>query len=97
MDDEKQLEKEKKKFAAAMGHEPSLEAVDDKGRTDLHHAATLNLPGLATSLLHSGADVNAKDKDGLTPLHSASVGNAVEVRKFCCTAGLMSTPRTRTA
>ena len=79
--DEKQLEKERKKFAAAMRREPSLEAADDKGRSDLHHAATLNLPALTTSLLDSGMDVNTKDKEGMVPLHIAAMENEVEVPK----------------
>ena len=82
MDDEKQLAKEKEKFAAATGHEPSSAAVDDRGWTDLHHAAALNMPVLTTSLLHSGADVNAEDKEKMTPLHSASMENAVEIPRI---------------
>ena len=59
-------------FVAEVGREPSPDAVDDEGMTDLHHAARLNLPVLALSLLKQGAAVEARSNNGQTPLHSAS-------------------------
>ena len=44
----------------------------NKGETDLHTAAILNLPVLALSLLNQGAAVDAKSNDGRTPLHRAA-------------------------
>ena len=35
----------------------------------------------------AGADVNAKDKGGLTPLHSATLRNAVEIAEFLLNNG----------
>ena len=55
-------------FVVEMGREPSPDAVGDRGMTDLHHAAKLNLPVLTLSLLKQGVAVDAKDKDGGTPL-----------------------------
>lgn len=70
-----------------MGHEPSLETVDDKGRTDLHHAATLNLPALTTSLLHSGVDVNAEDQEKMTPLHLVAMRDALDAARVLRDSG----------
>ena len=52
--------REKKEFIEKVGRNPSPDIVYNKGVTDLHHAVRLNLPALAQSLLHQGADVNAK-------------------------------------
>ena len=52
--------------------------MNDKGETDLHLAARLNLPGLTLSLLDHGANVNAKAQWGITPLHVAAEYNALE-------------------
>ena len=66
------LAEEREKFVAEVGREPSPGAVGDEGRTDLHHAAAMNLPALTAYLLNNGADVNAKSKYGWTPLHRAA-------------------------
>ena len=55
------LVQDRQKFVAEMDREPSPNAVDNKGVTDiLHHAAALNLPALALSLLDQGAEIEAK-------------------------------------
>ena len=54
------LVQDMQKFVAEMGRKPSPNAVDNKGVTDLHHAAALNLPALALSLLDQGAEIEAK-------------------------------------
>ena len=66
------LAEEREKFVAEVGREPSPGAVGDEGRTDLHHAAAMNLPALTAYLLNNGADVHAKNKYGSTPLHLAA-------------------------
>ncbi|KAI1695768.1 ankyrin repeats (many copies) domain-containing protein [Ditylenchus destructor] len=48
---------------------PHQEAVDGKGRTALHIAAANNAIDVAYTLKENGANVDAKDKDGRTPLH----------------------------
>ena len=48
-----------------------VQAVDDKGRTLLHHAATTAKMVVARLLVSDGADVMAKDADGFTPLDYA--------------------------
>ena len=53
------LAMEKDKFRLAAFRDPSVDAMNDKGETDLHLAARLNLPGLTLSLLDHGANVNA--------------------------------------
>ena len=58
-------------FVTVVGREPSPIGTNDRGETDLHIAAAWNLPVLIISLLNQGADVNAQDNDGRTPLHTA--------------------------
>ena len=51
----------------ALGRKFSPDVVDENGWTDLHYAAALNLPGLASALLDAGADPDARLKsDGDT-------------------------------
>ena len=71
------LEKQQQEqtFVAEVGRMPRPKGMN-KGETDLHIAARLNLPVLTISLLNQGADIHAKNKDGWTPLHSAAKENA---------------------
>ena len=71
-------QREDQVFVAAVGRVPYLGGVNDKGKTDLHIAAKLNLPMLTISLLNQGADVNAKDNNSNTPLHDAVRWNTPE-------------------
>ncbi|MEK7607143.1 MAG: ankyrin repeat domain-containing protein [Patescibacteria group bacterium] len=50
--------------------EPSLVSapLDNKNKTALHYAVTLDTLEVAESLIAKGADVNARDSDGITPL-----------------------------
>ena len=50
------------RLANLLGRAFSPDARDENGWTDLHYAAALNLPGLASALLDAGADPNAKLK-----------------------------------
>ena len=61
----------------------------NKGETDLHIAARLNLTVLTISLLNQGADIHAKDKTelGRTPLHTAAVGDASATAKVLLNQG----------
>jgi ankyrin repeat protein len=51
----------------------------DEGKTPLHHAAQpwQNHVALEQFLLASGADKEAKDKDGKTPLRYAAADSAI--------------------
>lgn len=49
-----------------------VNARNEKGRTVLHFACRMTSSGIAGMLLHAGADVNARDRDGYTPLHVAA-------------------------
>ena len=64
----KEQRQERKAFVAKVGRNPSP--------ADLHIVAELDLPMLARSLLNQGANANAKNNDGLTPLHYATGQNA---------------------
>ena len=81
------LAEERDKFVAKMEREPSPDAVDYGGKTDLHYAAALNLPAVATYLLNRGADVHAKDKYGVTPLHWAAWNDASETAELLLNRG----------
>ena len=72
-----ELEKQRQEqtFVTEVGRMPDPKGLN-KGETDLHIVARLNLPVLTISLLNQGADIHAKDKDGWTPLHSAAKENA---------------------
>lgn len=50
-----------------------INSKDDVGKTSLHYAAQYNSVAIAQWLTEHGANVNAEDIDGYTPLHYASV------------------------
>mgnify|MGYP001403684699 CR=1 FL=1 len=52
---------------------------DDFGETSLHDAAESNSLEVATLLIDSGVDIEAKDNGGRTALHIAAERNALEV------------------
>lgn len=55
-----------------MAHDPGLiTARDEAGSTLLHHAAGFGTLDTMTALVDAGAEVNAKNKRGSTPLHWA--------------------------
>ena len=81
------LAEERDKFVAKMKREPSPDAVNDRGKTDLHHAAAMNLSAVATYLLNRGADVHAKDNAGNTPLHWAAWNDASETAELLLNRG----------
>ncbi len=57
---------------ALLEADPALaNSIDIRDRTALHHAARLGNIEIVSLLLKLGADVNAKDSDGTTPLHDA--------------------------
>ncbi len=56
------------KFVEEEGREPSPTAKNEYGWTDLHYAVQLNLREVVALLIEKGADVNARDNDGDTPL-----------------------------
>ena len=75
------------RFEKKLGRGFSLDAVDENGWTDLHHAAIRNWPGLASALLDAGADPDAPTggaaydltRRGYTPLHLAAYSNALNI------------------
>ncbi|MGY8527599.1 ankyrin repeat domain-containing protein [Paracidovorax citrulli] len=51
-----------------------------RGATALHRAAKSQNPELIAALIRAGANVNAYDRDGVTPLHYAAVTDPENVR-----------------
>ncbi len=62
------------KVKSMVDKDPSLAiaAVNPMGWTPLHIAARTGRPEIAEYLISQGADVNARDVDGETPLHKAA-------------------------
>lgn len=56
---------------AAKNDVGALNALDARGRTPLHLAATQGHPGIVETLLTHGATVHSKDAEGASPLHRA--------------------------
>ena len=62
--------------------EIGIDASDPHGWTHLHHAAMSGDLGRVRELIEAGADINAKEKDGMTPLKVAQVHKNDEVAIF---------------
>lgn len=62
--------------------EIGIDSSDSHGWTRLHHAAMSGDLGRIRDLIEAGADINAKEKDGMTPLKVAQVHKNDEVAVF---------------
>jgi len=58
-------------------HRQFTQVSDLRDRTPLHHAALNGKSDTATLLLDRGANIDAKDNNGLTPLHHAALNGQV--------------------
>ncbi|OTA04193.1 hypothetical protein A9Z42_0047670 [Trichoderma parareesei] len=81
------------KFMMRFGTDPAHK--DKYGRTALHAAAVCGHLNSAKALLSAGADVNAVDNSGLTPLQTALINKEAGVarellKNRASTAGIMS-------
>ena len=61
-----------------LGHQSPLRG---RGRLPLHYAAAANSTAASERLIQHGADVNARDKVGLTPLHAAARNDSEAVAR----------------
>lgn len=63
-----------------LARDPTLiSSKDDSGNTPLHEAVFTAHAEVAEFLLSKGADVNAREKNGATPLILAAMGGKVEI------------------
>ena len=63
--------REPRLFDAVRAGVSDVEAVDSNGRTALHYAVSNAEADVMILLVEHGADINAQDKDGVSPLHLA--------------------------
>ena len=54
---------------------------------DLHRAAEENRADIARALIDRGAEVDARDEDGRTPLHRAASNNSLDVARMLIDRG----------
>uniref|UniRef100_K1R7E5 26S proteasome non-ATPase regulatory subunit 10 n=1 Tax=Magallana gigas TaxID=29159 RepID=K1R7E5_MAGGI len=69
--------------------EADLTAVDENGKTALHHCANNADASNTDTLLSRGAQPNTIDKNGQTPLHIAAKKDAVEVIEMLAVNGAL--------
>ena len=55
-----------------------VNAKDELGRTSLHYSCETDFQGLTKHLIVIGADVNAQDNEGITPMMLAAMGDFSE-------------------
>ena len=67
-----------------MGADPNQRGAE--GEAALHWAADRGHAAVLRALLHHGADVNAADCDGLTPLHYAALAEQREAAELLAAA-----------
>ena len=72
----------RQQFLVVASHECCVQPAET-----LHHFAGQNDMHRVRTLLDSGADVNARDSDGATPLHFAADRGAIEVARCLLEAG----------
>ncbi|XP_015191961.1 NF-kappa-B inhibitor delta isoform X2 [Lepisosteus oculatus] len=67
-----------------------VNACDVKGQTALHLAATYGFPQVMQAILSMGlnVDLEARNFEGLTPLHCAAISHGSTVKALCATPGL---------
>ncbi|RVE62535.1 hypothetical protein OJAV_G00158010 [Oryzias javanicus] len=65
-----------------------INACNNKGQTALHLAAHYGFPGVLQAILSSRPSVNleARNFEGMTPLHCAAISHSVTMKAWSCTA-----------
>jgi len=74
-------------LARPNGPRANVNAVDIRGKTCLHIAATHDRNDIVELLLKYGADINAKSDGGWTPLHNACEKGSVVILRILLKAG----------
>ena len=82
----KTIRKPVETVAEAAKAEPPKAKVEASGAT-IHQAASLENIGAVKQHLAGGADVNAKNVDGWTPLHEAAFGGRKEIVELLISNG----------
>ena len=76
-----QNQRESVKILLKAGANPNI-ARDEDGATPLHEAALLHNMGCVRDLVAGGANINAKDKEGNTPLQYALRSSSSDEERF---------------
>ncbi|MFK7773367.1 MAG: ankyrin repeat domain-containing protein [Saprospiraceae bacterium] len=88
-------QKEMAKFLLQNGADPNIASNNDFKVAPLHSAAAISQVGIVNVLLENGANVNAKQSNGVTALHSAAHNGATGIVKLLLKNGADKNTKTK--
>lgn len=80
-----------RKFKSKLDQEIPASVSSDYNQTLLHCAATVDNAELAEALIEAGANIEAKDREGLTPIYRAVSNSSIKVLRCLLKAGAITT------